>query len=125
MARKASRRMATIGPVEPATPSSHRELQPEEVSERPFLLVKSSDLKTPGSAPDGDGFNVFNEAPVEIESHDFNVDENVSHDFNDFIECLGYPPPGAEKRVERRDDEVEEFNDFIECLGYPPPRKKR
>jgi hypothetical protein len=115
MARKASRGAAPIGPAGLPSPSLHRETPPEEVSERPFSLLKSSD---PNSTK--------NDANVEAAMNDGTLsnagETGYEDEYNDFIECLGYPPPRKEKRIEHQSHENEEYNDFIECLGYPPPR---
>ena len=116
MARKASRRTAAIGAEESLAPVLHRETPSEGLRVQPFSLLKSSPLRSMendravGAASDNGISSIVGEA-------------NGDNEFNDFIECLGYPPPRAEKRVERRDNE--EFNDFIECLGYPPRGPER
>ncbi len=115
MARKASRRTAATAPAGFPSPSSHRETGSEGVSERPFSLLKSSDLKSTGN-------DEVRKAAVNNNTLPNAAETNDEEEFNDYIECLGYPPPRKEKRVDRLNHEHEEFNDYIECLGYPPPR---
>ncbi len=116
MARKASRGTATIGQAGFPSPSLHRETRSEEVSERPFSLLKTSDLKSTEN-------DAAVKAALNNDARSNAGETNNEDEYNDFIECLGYPPPRTEKRVERRGHEDEEYNDFIECLGYPPPRR--
>ena len=110
MARKASKGTATIGPAGCPSPSLYRETRSEEVNERPFSLLRPTGNDAVAEAAPNDG-------PLSNAGQTDNEDE-----YNDFIECLGYPPPRREKRVEPHTHQYEEYNDFIECLGYPPPR---
>jgi len=84
MASKASRRAAAMRPIASPSSSSDRPPRSQGKSERPLSLLKSSDLEPAAKA----GTATLNNG---LQSHA--GEASKEEEYNDFIECLGYPPP--------------------------------